>query len=159
MSEVRFTVYGVAAPAGSKTRASSGDKVWTRDSSKRSYPWKRDVKQVAGEAMEGRELLAGPLFMGLVFYRPRSKTHFGTGRNLGVLKESAPTYPLTKPDLLKTARAIEDALTGVVYRDDAQIVVERLEKRFGEPARVEVHVCAAAAFAPPGSFSGPGPDN
>jgi len=35
-------------------------------------------------------------------------------------------------------RAVEDALKGVVYVDDAQIVSELLDKRWGEPARVEV---------------------
>jgi Holliday junction resolvase RusA-like endonuclease len=33
---------------------------------------------------------------------------------------------------------VEDALSGVTYRDDAQIVDERLRKHFGEPARVVI---------------------
>ena len=42
--------------------------------------------------------------------------------------------------MLKLARAVEDALTGIVWRDDAQIVDEQLSKVYGEPARVEVDV-------------------
>ena len=148
---VSFTVYGEAAPAGSKTRASSpdGSRTWVRDSSKRSYPWKAAVAAAAGEAMNGGGLLEGPLFLELVFFAPRRASHFGTGRNAGVLKASAPDYPTKKPDVLKLARAVEDALTGVVYRDDAAIVVERLEKRYGEPARVEVFVSHVDQGLPP----------
>jgi Holliday junction resolvase RusA-like endonuclease len=142
---VLFTVFGTAAPAGSKTRATAigadgAAKSWTRDSSKASYPWKAAVRAAAAEAMNGSGLLDGPLSLQLFFHRPRPKTHFGTGRNAGVVKPSAPERPTTQPDLLKTARAIEDALTGIVYRDDAQIVHEILTKHFGEPARVNVVV-------------------
>jgi Holliday junction resolvase RusA-like endonuclease len=140
MTVVAFTVFGDARPAGSKTIARAGDKTWIRESRKGSGPWRKAVAQVAGEAMDGSGLLEGPLFASFTFYRVRPLGHFGTGRNAGTVKVSAPFSPTTKPDLLKTARAIEDALTGVVYRDDAQIVVERLEKRYGEPARVEVSI-------------------
>ena len=33
---------------------------------------------------------------------------------------------------------MEDALSFVAWRDDAQIVEETLRKRWGEPARVEI---------------------
>lgn len=143
IGDVAFTVYGDPAPAGSKTRATSpdGSRTWVRDSSKRSYPWKAAVSAAAGEAMNGDGLLDGPLFLSLTFFRTRPSSHFGTGRNAGVLKPSAPAHPTKKPDVLKLARAVEDAMTGIVYRDDAQIVVERLEKRFDSgPSRVEVFV-------------------
>ena len=42
--------------------------------------------------------------------------------------------------MLKLARAVEDAMSGVVYRDDAQVVTEVLRKRYGEPARAEVAI-------------------
>ena len=37
-------------------------------------------------------------------------------------------------------KAVEDALSGVVYRDDSQIVDERLVKEYGSPERVEITV-------------------
>ena len=48
--------------------------------------------------------------------------------------------PTSKPDVLKLARLVEDALTGVLFIDDAQIITELIEKHWGEPARVEVRV-------------------
>jgi predicted short-subunit dehydrogenase-like oxidoreductase (DUF2520 family) len=49
--------------------------------------------------------------------------------------------------VLKLARGVEDALTGIVWRDDAQIVVEHLEKRYGSPARCEVRVKYLGVYA------------
>lgn len=45
---------------------------------------------------------------------------------------------VVKPDLSKLLRATEDALTGVLYADDAQIVEEHIFKAYGMPERVEI---------------------
>jgi Holliday junction resolvase RusA-like endonuclease len=137
-----FTVLGEAAPAGSKRafRNPHSGRIMVTDASKGSKPWKAEVKAAAAGAFNGGGLLTGPLRLDLVFYKPRPAAHFGTGRNAGTLKASAPPFPATRPDVLKLARGVEDALTGIVWRDDAQIVVEHLEKRYGSPARCEVRV-------------------
>lgn len=138
MSSVVFTVYGVPAPAGSKRALPAGGKPGGRpllvDDSKRSRPWKRDVAQTAGAAMSGRPLLEGPLELEVRFCVPRPKGHFGTGRNAGAVRSSAPPHPAVKPDITKLLRAVEDACTGVVWRDDAQIVRQRAEKRYADGA-------------------------
>lgn len=132
-----FIVYGVAAPAGSKTVARTKDgRAFVRDASKRSAPWKRQVAQAAGEAMGGADLLKGPLSLTVAVVVPRPKSHFGARG----LRPSAPIAPTTRPDLTKYLRGIEDAMTGIVWRDDAQVVTQSAEKRFGEPARVAVRV-------------------
>lgn len=136
-----LTVYGAAAPAGSKravVNPSSG-RAFVIDANKNVAAWKREVRQAAGEAFHG-ELYTGPVSVEFTFYRVRPKGHYGTGRNDGVLKASAPAYPTQAPDALKLARGVEDALTGLVYRDDAQIVDEVIRKRYGSPARVELTV-------------------
>lgn len=135
---VSFTVYGTPAPAGSKRfvgmRAGRGVII---ESSKKAVPWKRMVAQQAGIMMEGRGL---PLFRGAleasyVFYRKRPKSHL---RADGTVKPSAPRYPSTKPDLTKLVRGTEDALRGVVWDDDAQVVTMHPDKRYGEPERCEI---------------------
>lgn len=50
--------------------------------------------------------------------------------------------------MLKLARAAEDALTGILWRDDAQICDEVIRKRYGEPARVEIEVRTLGESAP-----------
>lgn len=139
---VSFTVYGVAAPAGSKTVVyAKGGRAFVRDASKRSAPWKRLVAQEAGKAMNGRGLLEGPLHLTVAVTVPRPKSHYGARG----LRPSAPSAPITRPDLTKYLRGIEDACTGVVWRDDAQVITQTAEKRYGEPARVAIRVLAVEA--------------
>lgn len=142
MTAVAFTVFGVAAPAGSKkafTNRKTGRPIIT-DDSKRSRPWKLEVAQAAGIAMGPRQLLQGPLELHVRFYQPRPKAHFGTGRNEHIVKPTAPLFPTTKPDTTKLVRAVEDAMTAIVWRDDAQITVQHAEKHYGEPARAVIAV-------------------
>ena len=67
-----------------------------------------------------------------VFIIARPKGHFGTGKNANKLKSSAPDYPAVKPDSLKLARAVEDALNGIIYRDDSQICKHEIEKVYAD---------------------------
>src|SRR5437867_2655341 len=83
-------------------------------------------------AMTARPLIDDAVSLDVTFYRPRPKNHYGSKG----LRPSAPDYPTTKPDRGKTLRAVEDALTGVVWRDDAQVCDGPVRKRYGEPARV-----------------------
>jgi Holliday junction resolvase RusA-like endonuclease len=110
------------------------------DANPKAKDWKRAVTGEAAKAMAGKPLLTGAVALQLVIYRPRPKGHFGTGRNAGRLKDSAPPYPDTKPDLTKLLRGTEDALRGIVWRDDAQVCRQQNGKLFGEPARAEVCV-------------------
>lgn len=150
MRELSFVVYGEAAPAGSKRGFVRGGRVMITDASARSRPWKAQVTDAAIEAM-GFTLVADkdgkvipmfdePVVVAMTFHVARPKSHFGSGKNAGQVKASAPTRPTTKPDLLKLARAVEDALTQICYRDDSQIVDERLSKWYGDPPRVEITI-------------------
>lgn len=130
-----FTVHGSPQPAGSKRAFFRGGRAIVVDANKKTRPWKDQVAQIAGEAMAGRELMRGPIWLILRFYVRRPKGHFG---KRGLL-DSAPRFPATKPDVLKLARGVEDALSGVCYVDDAQIVSEELWKEYG-PERVEIEI-------------------
>lgn len=137
---ISFTVIGQPKTAGSKRgfpirRANGSMGVVITDDNAKSKGWKQQVGQVAADAYSG-PLLDGPLRVTFRFFTPRPKGHFGAK---GV-KASAPPHPDKKPDVLKLARAVEDGLTSVLWRDDAQIVEEILTKAYGEPARVEVQV-------------------
>lgn len=139
---ISFTVLGVPQTAGSKRafpfrRPGGSLGVRVTDDNPKGREWKNAVAWAAREVFRG-PLLEGPLVLRIVFVLPRPKGHFG---KRGLL-DSAPARPTTKPDLLKRARAIEDSLNGIVWRDDAQIVEEVLGKFYGEPARAEVAVSA-----------------
>lgn len=160
---VEFTVMGVARPAGSKrafalrrkngslvTRAGGAPVINVVDDCKKSGEWKQAVAWAARQSIgAGVPLIEGPVSLELRFYAPRPKNQYRTGRNAGMLRDDAPKRPIAKPDVLKLARAVEDALTGVVWHDDCQIVDEKLSKMWGTPARVEVvieQICDVAAL-------------
>jgi hypothetical protein len=143
----RFIVYGQAKPGGSKkafVHPHTGRPVVVEDS--KNKPWRQEVAGAALEALQALDSwheTAGPLFADealavvFTFVRPRPLGHYGAS---GAVRSSAPAHPVTRPDVLKLARAAEDALTGIVWRDDSQIVHETLVKVYGEPERLEVAV-------------------
>jgi Holliday junction resolvase RusA-like endonuclease len=105
--------------------------------------WRSQVRDTAIRAWgEFRPVLEGPVSIALAFTLTRPKGHFGTGRNADRLKDQAPSHPLGPPDVLKLARAVEDSLTSVIWRDDAQVVSELLTKRYGPTDGVHVLVYA-----------------
>ena len=129
---VGFTVCGKPQTAGSKrafVNKKTGRAIVTEDN-KKGKPWRADVQAAARDAIQLEELLTGPLVLEVSFYFVRPKSHFGSGKNAKVLKPSAPTHPATRPDTTKLLRALEDALTGVLWRDDSQIVYQFAMKGF-----------------------------
>jgi Holliday junction resolvase RusA-like endonuclease len=133
---VEFTVPGVAQPAGSKKAFQNRHtgRVVVVDDAKHSRPWKTTVAMVAAEAMAGRPVFDMPLALLLVLYMPRPKGHMGARG----LRPSAPVFPAVKPDATKLLRACEDAMTGIVWRDDAQVVTQLVMKRYAD----HTHPCA-----------------
>lgn len=103
---------------------------------------------VASAAMMARtrakgSVLFGPIAVTVRTYRSRPKGHYGTGRNEGLLKTTAPRWPSQKPDVDKLVRNALDGMTGVVYRDDGQVVQLVAQKRYaplGEPEGLVVEV-------------------
>ena len=152
MQPIKFTVLGQAKPAGSKTafplrhkdgspilRANGSQAIAVTHATSGTRPWMDVVATTA------RREYAGPLIeceVGVVlwFYKVRPASHYGTGRNAGVLKDGAPQYVAGWYDVDKLARAVNDCLSGTVIRDDKQIVVLVAQKLYGEPGRVEVLV-------------------
>ena len=136
---ISFFVPGIPATAGSKTpfvNKKTG-KVSMVPANKKQKPWMAIVRSYAQDAY------AGPLFRGAIqleckFYLPRPKGHYGTGKNADRLKPSAPAYPVGKPDCTKLLRAAEDALKGVIWHDDAQVVKQVNSKNYGDQPGVEI---------------------
>ena len=99
-----------------------------------SSTWKACViKAAADEMKKGFKTAAKgvPVCCNLTFYFPRPASHFGTGRNAGLLKANAPIHPTTKPDRDNLCKSTEDALTAAaVWMDDAQVTDGRIRKRY-----------------------------
>lgn len=117
-----------------------------KDDNPRSDGWMRKVNKAARQVMQNRRPLEGPIELTLRFYLARPQYHFGTGRNAGVVKDRyRHARHIVKPDRLKLARAVEDALSTVLYADDSQTVGGPVDKFYCDlesEQRVEIEVVA-----------------
>lgn len=95
------------------------------------------IRTAAMQAMGNRPALDEPVefVMRAVFEIPKS---FSKAKNQAAMVNEL--KPGKKPDLDNIAKAWNDALNGVVYRDDSLICRMSLEKRYGPQALVVVTV-------------------
>lgn len=149
---VAFFVRGEARPAGSKNsyvptdkkgnpyrRKDGGIVVSTVDASgEKGKGWRSDVRDAASNVYTGEPVGKVPLEFIAVFVVARPKKHYRGDNPTRGLRPDAPAFPLKNPDVLKMARAMEDALQGVLYAEDNCIVWEKLHKVYGN--RVGAHV-------------------
>lgn len=147
MTTLTFHAHGIPAPQGSKRHVGNGVMV---ESSAKVKPWRQDVKHAALEAhaatcgSDGHHFPRGTaVYVALRFYLPRPKGHYGTGRNAGTLKASAPKYPTPKPDIDKLTRSTLDALGEAgIYADDSQVARVNASKSYADGsfvgARIEI---------------------
>jgi len=152
VTRLDFYVPGHPQPAGSKRgfpvkRRDGSTGVAVVEDNPKARDWKAAVAQAGVDAMvdalridpdQEVILLDGPIGLTLVFTLARPRGHFGTGRNHQSLRAGAPVWPAKRPDTTKLIRAVEDALTGIVWRDDAQVVEQYAAKRYGAPEGVRV---------------------
>jgi crossover junction endodeoxyribonuclease RusA len=129
MRSVTIDVRGVPRPQGSlKLHTLPGGKTAARYPAA-VYVWRGQVQAAVAEL--GEPAFVGPVELRLGFDLPRPAAHFGTGRNGGIVKASAPCYPTVAPDLDKLTRCIGDAITDAgLWHDDAQVAVIRAAKRY-----------------------------
>lgn len=131
MSEpLQFFVAGHPKAQGSKRHVGRGVLV---ESSRDLAPWRKAIAEEARATADG-QLFSGPTRVRAVFWFQRPSSHYGTGRNAGQLKPSAPTFRDSLPDVDKCVRALLDALViAGVLRDDRLVVQLFTEKRYGAP--------------------------
>lgn len=138
-----FDVRGIPEGQGSMRAFVRGGHASVVHSSPRSLlAWRADIAQCAREAIGTAPMIEGPVQVHLFFRLPRPKAHY-TAR--GVLRLDAPTYAPTTPDIDKLARAALDALTGVAFADDKQVVDLVAKKHYEESAGPGVYVYVAHA--------------
>lgn len=142
--KLTFFVPGIPAPGGSKRfvghSKKTGRAILIDAAGERNKNWRSIVGLVASAEMREKAVLSftGPLRVRFDFIMPRRKSDLNSK---GEVKASAPFYHTTKPDALKLARSTEDALTGIIWSDDAQTAVLEISKRYadaGEPCGCQI---------------------
>lgn len=141
---LHFVVPGKPATSGSKTgyaytRRDGSTGVAMTESCGRAKSHRAVVRAVAMDAYSGKPSERA-IKMHTVFYTKRPKSHYRTGRFSGMLKDSALRYPITRPDATKEFRHLEDSLTGVIYKDDSQVVFQVVSKEYAEEYSTHVSI-------------------
>jgi crossover junction endodeoxyribonuclease RusA len=140
-------VRGLPKPAGSKRvflvgKGAARRPVVTDASGRPGRDWRVTV-QYAIERVHRGAPLEGPLEVCFYFIMPRPRGHLRADGK--TLRPSARAYPTTVPDVTKLVRAVEDAATGLLWRDDAQVVTQTATKRYGDRPGVLIHCRPLAA--------------
>jgi len=122
---ITFAVHGLAAPQGSKRHIGKGVMV---ESSKNVKPWRQDVKYAALAAKPTGWDTAPAMALSVVFKFQRPASHLGKNG----LRPSAPQHCTSarNGDIEKLVRSTHDALTGVLFDDDRQVVTLNATKRY-----------------------------
>lgn len=134
-----FTVLGETVGQGRPRFSTHGGFVKAYDP-KKSREYKTFVKMLAIQAMGEQgwgycEKEALKLTVTAYMSIPKSKS--GKFREAAIAKL---VFPIKKPDSSNIVKGIEDAMNGVVYKDDSQIVELVVKKYYGDVPMVEVEI-------------------
>lgn len=128
MKQVQFTVYGIAAAKGNmksfpfrRKNGSLGASV--TEGTKGSKSWQALVADTAQR--HAGEFFTDAVEVELEFWLPRPKS----------LPKRVTTHT-KKPDVDKLTRAIFDALKGIIWRDDSQVVSLNVAKGYAAASAV-----------------------
>src|SRR5699024_7334504 len=98
--------------------------------------YKNLVKWTAKQQWKQKPLEC-PLVVELDIYRQIPKS---TSKKRRKLKNERVIRPVVEPDLSNYVKGIEDALSGIVYKDDSQIVELIARKFYSDNPRVEIFI-------------------
>jgi Holliday junction resolvase RusA-like endonuclease len=150
MSAIAFTVLGKPSPSGSKKafQHSKTGRIVVVDTAKGKAKWQTLCKLAAIEAVKesGWECASGPITLFVEFTFARPKSHYRTGKNSTIFKESAPLWHIQKPDRTKLLRCLEDSFKGVLWKDDSQVMSGETRKYWGEVDAAHVMVSTVEKY-------------
>jgi crossover junction endodeoxyribonuclease RusA len=123
--QLTFFVPGTPAAQGSKRHVGNGRMI---EQSANVGPWRERIAIAAHNfSLENNRLdlpvTGRPLSATLKFVMPRLKS----------MKQPTPPPAIRRPDLDKMQRAVFDALTDIIYTDDAAIIDITATKRYAQP--------------------------
>jgi Holliday junction resolvase RusA-like endonuclease len=146
VTRLEFFADGDPVPQGStRAFARNGRVVTTNDPSGRLERWRGDIRSAAKPILPpGFDCLEGPVAISVDFAFARPRSHYlpvTKSRPVAVLRPDAPVWHSQKPDVDRLLRAVLDALTAVVWRDDSQVAsVGHLSKRWAAHAGASIVV-------------------
>lgn len=136
VAKLVFEVPGEPVAKGrpqAKARRGKGGKTYVAQiTPEKTVRYESTVALFAAQAMAGRPLLQGPLWMSVVAFFARPKSHEKMA--------TAPRWVTKKPDSSNVLKAAEDALNGVVYQDDCIVAHSEISRQWCNDGRPRIVV-------------------
>ena len=132
---IQFTVYGEPVAQGRPRFTTAGGFVRAYDP-KKSRDYKDYVRLVAVEKAP-KEPIDGPVSLTIRVFRPIPKSF---SKKKAELAENGSLRPTTKPDADNFLKSIKDALKGIIWRDDSQVVDVYVGKWYSSRPRIEIEI-------------------
>lgn len=132
--EASFTVPGVPVGKARPRVTLRGGRVWAYTPAK-TRVYEEEVRSVA-RLVFGKPLL-GPLGADLTLCFPVPASWSRTKKSLALQGQIRPTG---KPDCDNAIKGIFDAMNGVAYKDDSQVVLLTAEKKYAERPCAHVRI-------------------
>jgi Holliday junction resolvase RusA-like endonuclease len=132
---VRFSVPGIPVAKGSlrvvPVKKKSGQLGVKFIPFQRLVEWQAAIRFEASRFTATNLPWTGPVDLHVSFRFPRPKSHFKVIEpNFPVLKTDAPLFVVRRPDLDKLMRSVLDSITGVLIKDDSQVVSFQAVKKY-----------------------------
>lgn len=134
---IRITVTGEPVAQGRPRFSTVNGFPMTYDSLK-NKDWKQYAKMIAAESMMGKPLLEGPLVMQVNVFRGIPSS-WSKKKQLQAAEGSL--RPIGRPDVDNYVKSAMDALKGVVWVDDSQVVSLTAYKFYSKTPRIDLSVC------------------
>lgn len=124
-----FTVPGNPVGKGRPkfSRTPAGVRTYTPE---KTVSYEALVKWAYIEAYQAKPMLSGPVTLYITAYYAIPKSWSKKKQQLAIMGD---LRPVVKPDADNIVKIISDALNGLAYKDDAQVVTVSFEKWYGDP--------------------------
>ena len=139
------TPQGKGRARSTTARAGRGRVVVRHYTPAKTRNYESQIKAAAQKAMQGRELIGGPvkLYIAAIFEPPASWPKWK--------REAATEGDITttgKPDLDNIVKAVKDGMNGAVWCDDSQVAYIDASKLYGETAQVIIRALPVYGLTP-----------
>lgn len=134
MEQIRLVVLGAPKAQERPRFFKKGDYIGSYDPSKTQKETFASVVQKQAPS----EPISEAISIEMVFYMPRPKNHYGTGRKASLLKDTAPEYHTGTPDIDNLQKFVLDSLNKIFFRDDSLVCRISACKQYSEKPRTEI---------------------
>ncbi len=105
----------------------------TRYTDTKTRAYKQEIKALFAPHMKGKKPYTGAIELYLDFFMPIPKSW-------SKKKKANPPDHISRPDLDNLVKAVKDALNGLAWKDDSQVIYLRSEKLYSDEPGISISI-------------------